>query len=464
MAGLRMRRIVMTGAAALVLVAGGTAAGAAVASSPVDSSGVIHGCWTNAAINGTHVFVLQDAGTTCPKGTTAISWNQTGPQGPAGPAGPAGTVGATGPAGPAGPIGNTGPAGPVGAPGPTGPAGPAGPIGNTGPPGPAGANGNTVLNGTGAPPSSVGNDGDFYIDTAADVLYGPKANGSWPAAGVSLVGSPGTTGPQGPQGPAGPQGAQGPPGTAGGLDAMAGTVCNLGSPDQGALNVSYSAQGAATITCVPTTLETLTVNINGGDGTDTITSDPAGIDCNPSSATSVCTASFPLNTIVTLSHSLVTGLEEMDVVTSWSGPGTGATGCDQSGGLVGPQPNDPTCTVTMSGAVTANANIDGIVTVDNSLSDPSSGGVFEVNVLVNGLEKLSDQAVGEESVVVPYGATVEAHAIDSGTVNFSGADCTGSGATIGPAPSPQIGEICTFTMSPGDSSAAPGFPTIIATG
>jgi hypothetical protein len=39
-------------------VAGGTAAVAAIASGPVDSSGVIHGCWTNAEINGTHVFVL----------------------------------------------------------------------------------------------------------------------------------------------------------------------------------------------------------------------------------------------------------------------------------------------------------------------------------------------------------------------------------------------------------------------
>jgi hypothetical protein len=30
--------------------------------------------------------VLQDAGTRCPKGTTAIAWNQQGPAGPPGPA------------------------------------------------------------------------------------------------------------------------------------------------------------------------------------------------------------------------------------------------------------------------------------------------------------------------------------------------------------------------------------------
>jgi len=62
--------------------------GATIAAGPVDSSGGIHGCWTTAAHNGTHTFTLQDAGTTCPKGTTAITWNQTGPQGAQGPTGP----------------------------------------------------------------------------------------------------------------------------------------------------------------------------------------------------------------------------------------------------------------------------------------------------------------------------------------------------------------------------------------
>jgi Collagen triple helix repeat (20 copies) len=129
---MRIRRIVITGAAALALVVGGTAAGAAIAAGPVDSSGVIHGCWTNAAVNGTHVFVLQDAGTTCPKGTTAISWNQTGPQGATGPTGATGPQGPTGPAGPVGPVGPTGLTGPTGATGPQGPAGPTGPAGTDG--------------------------------------------------------------------------------------------------------------------------------------------------------------------------------------------------------------------------------------------------------------------------------------------------------------------------------------------
>lgn len=92
------RKIVLTIAAALALVAGGTAAGAAIASGPVDSSGVIHGCYTTTAIGGSHTFKLQNAGTRCPAGTTAIMWNEKGPQGPAGPQGP------TGPQGPSGPL------------------------------------------------------------------------------------------------------------------------------------------------------------------------------------------------------------------------------------------------------------------------------------------------------------------------------------------------------------------------
>jgi hypothetical protein len=95
-------------AAAAVLAIGGTAAYAAVAASPV-SSGMINGCYTTSAINGSHVFVLQDAGKTCPKGTTPIAWNQQGPTGPAGPAGPAGPSGPAGPAGPSGPAGPPGP-------------------------------------------------------------------------------------------------------------------------------------------------------------------------------------------------------------------------------------------------------------------------------------------------------------------------------------------------------------------
>jgi hypothetical protein len=66
------------------------------------------------------------AGATCPRGTTPLSWNVTGPQGPAGPPGPTGATGAIGPQGPQGAQGLAGATGPRGATGGQGPQGPTG--------------------------------------------------------------------------------------------------------------------------------------------------------------------------------------------------------------------------------------------------------------------------------------------------------------------------------------------------
>jgi hypothetical protein len=117
--------LLAAGGLAVALVAvGGTAL--AASTSPVSSAGTITGCYSNAEVSGAHAVELQDGGTSCPKGWSAISWDQTGPQGPAG------ATGATGPAGPAGATGLAGPPGPAGATGAQGPAGPQGPAGATG--------------------------------------------------------------------------------------------------------------------------------------------------------------------------------------------------------------------------------------------------------------------------------------------------------------------------------------------
>jgi hypothetical protein len=91
------RRIGLLIAGVAVALMAGVGTALAATFGPVDSGGVIHGCWTKAAVNGSHVFKLQDAGTKCPNGTTAISWNQKGPAGPRGATGPAGTPGPAGP-------------------------------------------------------------------------------------------------------------------------------------------------------------------------------------------------------------------------------------------------------------------------------------------------------------------------------------------------------------------------------
>lgn len=78
----------------------------------------------------------------------------------------------------------------------------AGPVGGTGAKGDTGATGNTgtagstILSGSGDPTASVGNNGDYYINTTTSTLFGPKADGTWPP-GVQLGGSTGSPGPSG---------------------------------------------------------------------------------------------------------------------------------------------------------------------------------------------------------------------------------------------------------------------------
>jgi hypothetical protein len=134
----------------------------------------------------------------------------TGPMGQQGPKGDTGLTGAVGAAGPAGPMGPTGPRGATGetgasgADGVQGQKGDTGPTGATGPAGSAGTNGAdgaTWLSGSGIPASSLGSDGDYYLNTANNDVYG-KASGTWMAVS-NIKGETGATGPVGPMGPAG---------------------------------------------------------------------------------------------------------------------------------------------------------------------------------------------------------------------------------------------------------------------
>jgi uncharacterized protein (TIGR02145 family) len=150
------------------------------------------------------------AGATGPQGPIGL----TGAAGATGSQGPIGIIGATGSQGPiglTGPAGNDGAVGPQGATGAQGPIGLTGPAGATGPQGPigaAGANGKTVINGSTNPAAGTGQDGDFYINTATNTLFGPKVSGAWPL-GVSLIGPIGATGPAGAAGVNGVAGANG---------------------------------------------------------------------------------------------------------------------------------------------------------------------------------------------------------------------------------------------------------------
>jgi hypothetical protein len=96
----------------------------------------------------------------------------------------------------AGKNGAPGATGPQGAPGPAGANGKDGANGadgTNGTNGTNGANGNTVLSGTEAPNAGTGNNGDFYIRTNTNQIYGPKTAGAW-GAPTSLKGTNGTNG------------------------------------------------------------------------------------------------------------------------------------------------------------------------------------------------------------------------------------------------------------------------------
>ena len=80
--------------------------------------------------------------------------------------------------------------------------------GGSGTPGPAGSDGKTVLSGLQNPDVTIGNVGDFYINTNTFQIFGPKTVAGW-GNPTSLIG------PQGQLGAQGPPGNQGPPGTSG---------------------------------------------------------------------------------------------------------------------------------------------------------------------------------------------------------------------------------------------------------
>ncbi len=137
--------------------------------------------------------------------------------------------------GPKGPEGLQGPSGPIGATGATGPEGAQGPKGDTGaegPQGPAGldaADPSTVLSGVAVPVPVLGKDGDFYINTSINQIYGPKMAGLW-GTGTSLFGAQGNQGTTGDIGAKGDTGDKGETGEAGiqGLQGLQGLTGDTG--------------------------------------------------------------------------------------------------------------------------------------------------------------------------------------------------------------------------------------------
>lgn len=134
--------------------------------------------------------------------------------------------------------------------------------GVTGPTGSAGVDAPKILNGSTGPDSGYGRNGDFFIDTSAGVLYGPKTSGSW-GGGLQLqTGQAGPTGPagSGSTGPAstapGPTGATGPS-----VTGPTGAASNVTGPSGATGPTGATGSGATGPTGSPTTISIGTVSV-----------------------------------------------------------------------------------------------------------------------------------------------------------------------------------------------------------
>ena len=267
--------------ATLTLVSGAVLAGSTWT---IPNGGVFWACYDN---GGAVKFIDHNVAQKCPTNWMGpVSWSQTGPQGIQGLKGDQGIKGEAGAAGVDGisPTiaaesagtnctaggykitdakgavvyacngvqgiqgiqGPKGDRGDQGIQGLQGDQGPQGEKGDTGTTGPVGADGTAVLNGTTAPTSDIGNVGDFYINTASHLLYGPKTSSGW-GAGVSLVGPTGATGASGATGATGPAG---PAGSAS-VSALVGTPCTRADGASGTVSITVVQNtGTIVLTCV----------------------------------------------------------------------------------------------------------------------------------------------------------------------------------------------------------------------
>lgn len=105
--------------------------------------------------------------------------------------------------------------------------------------------GSGILSGA-VDPTTEGNDGDWYINTTSNTIFGPKASGTW-SAGVSLVGPTGATGADG------------------NVDAYYGASLSttLGST-LGTSTSTFATKGNRLIVSNPGRIDSLTFNIEAG--------------------------------------------------------------------------------------------------------------------------------------------------------------------------------------------------------
>jgi hypothetical protein len=147
---------------------------------------------------------------------------------------------------------------------------------------------NTILNGIGIPKSTIGRNGDFYIDIKNFNFYGPKKNGKWNtgfnlrgpqgASGVDgksgerglsssgSVGPKGEKGDKGERGEAGSSGASGPAGSIGATGPAGATGSDGSAGSVGATGATGSVGATGATGSVGATGATGSVGATGAKG------------------------------------------------------------------------------------------------------------------------------------------------------------------------------------------------------
>lgn len=239
---------------------------------------------------------------------------------------------------------------------------------------------------------------------------------SWDKEGP--IGPAGPEGPEGPQGLPGATGPEGPPGAGiGTFDDVAGLACNVGTPAEGVIAISYAADAVGTValSCTPRSLHLLTVT-RAGDGGGSVTSNPPGISCG-----SDCSQHYTAGTVVTLTASE----NSQSVFTGWTAP------CSGTG----------TCSVTMDAATTITATFSAlrILTVEVRSETTAFGGSGAGTV--TGTGNLSCFVSGGGTRTCSVRLATGTQAVLTATPN-SGDEFAGWGGACGGA-----GNQCTLTMN-----------------
>jgi hypothetical protein len=235
-----------------------------------------------------------------------------------------------------------------------------------GPTGATGTNGNSILSGNTPPTDGQGANGDYYIDGATEVLFGPKAGGTWSTAPqVSLIG------------PAGATGATGATGS-GAVFLSSGSVATATTIAGGLVGTGpvFPISGTALVAVPNATLTLASLDLGSSSTLLSVAQTfPKTITLTKINGTFDTTAALSLiGSSVTLTATVYTGVSGSNVLT----PPVGTLTCSPPA-YTGILAIGDVRTCTGSGSVTVNAGGRAVIVVSATAS-----GVSLINTLVFG--------------------------------------------------------------------------------